>query len=349
MDTYQEFNLPDEKAIRNKPVTIDLNDEYLFKHEYKKNLSAVFPIIRKKIYLSLCGKLVSGLKINSFQFSKKLSLSELIKMYLKYFFFLTKIRKVKKINKIIFITNSNSHNFFHWFLDVFQKLELINQNKEFILKNDIKIVIPHIYSDYYVKKSLEVYDLDFYLQKKNELILMKESIFIPNLAPTGNYRKKLVLKLSDRLRNYWIDKINYNKNFERIYVTRKNSYKRKLLNEDKIISILLEHKFKIVDFDKLSFLEQLSYALNTKILASIHGAALTHMLWIKPKSKVLEIRSRNNSHDNCYYSLASDLGHDYYYFKADKANIGISDHYSDLKIDEDYFSSRLKKILSARY
>ena len=156
MDTYQEFNLPDEKAIRNKPVTIDLNDEYLFKHEYKKNLSAVFPIIRKKIYLSLCGKLVSGLKINSFQFSKKLSLSELIKMYLKYFFFLTKIRKVKKINKIIFITNSNSHNFFHWFLDVFQKLELINQNKEFILKNDIKIVIPHIYSDYYVKKSLEV-------------------------------------------------------------------------------------------------------------------------------------------------------------------------------------------------
>ena len=61
MDTYKEFHLPDEKAIRNKPVTIDLNDEYLFKHEYKKNLSAVSPIIRKKTYLSL----IKRMKFNS--------------------------------------------------------------------------------------------------------------------------------------------------------------------------------------------------------------------------------------------------------------------------------------------
>ena len=62
--------------------------------------------------------------------STDLKLIWLTKLYLK-IFYLTKIRKVKKFDKILFITNSNSpHNFFHWNLDVLQKLEFIEQNKD---------------------------------------------------------------------------------------------------------------------------------------------------------------------------------------------------------------------------
>ena len=69
------------------------------------------------------------------------------------------------------------------------------------------------------------------------------------------------------------------------------------------------------------------------------------MLWMNEKSKVLEIRARDNCNDNCYFTLASDLGHDYFYVIADKTDPKKSDHLSDLIIDSKKFSSQLIKML----
>ena len=118
------------------------------------------------------------------------------------------------------------------------KLEFVNQNKKQILKNNIKIIIPYSHNNLYTQKSLGAYGLDFYFQKKNEIIFSKESILIPNLAPTGNFRKELILKLRNRMRDYCKSNIRLIKNIRRIYITRKNSLKRKLIDEEKIIPIL---------------------------------------------------------------------------------------------------------------
>ena len=106
-----------------------------------------------------------------------------------------------------------------------------------------------------------------------------------------------------------------------------------------------KHGFTIVDFDILNIEEQLSYILNCEILVGMHGAGLSHMLWMKPKSKIFEIRTKNNSNDNCFFSLASDLDHDYFYVMADKNDIKKSNHLSDVTIDGNYFSSQLSKML----
>ena len=116
-------------------------------------------------------------------------------------------------------------------------------------------------------------------------------------------------------------------------------------NEDEIIPILKKNGFTIVDFDILSFEEQLNYILDCEILVGVHGSALSHMLWLKQKCKVLEIRTKNNFNDNCFFTLASDLGHDYFYVTADKIDVSKSNHLSDLKIDPDNFSSQLIKML----
>ena len=117
------------------------------------------------------------------------------------------------------------------------------------------------------------------------MIVGNKSILLPDIAPSGNYRKKFLLKVSQRLKNHWVKKGNVTFNKKRIYISRKNSTKRKIKNEDKIITILKYHKFSIVDFDKINFEEQLKYTLNSEILISIHGAGLTHMLWMKKKVK----------------------------------------------------------------
>ena len=341
----KQLTLSSERVLRRKPYNYDNKDEILFKREFIKNLPNIFPILKKNSYIPPCGRLLNGLSFNLFQFSNKLGVKGFIKLYLKFFLFLTKTRKITRLDNILYVTTSNSKNFFHWFLDVLQKLEFIDQSRDQILNFKYKIIIPNGYNNSYSRKSLEAFDLNFYYQEKNEIIISEQSILLPNIAPTGNYRKNQVLKLSRRMKNHWTKNITNNLNNKRIYISRKNAQRRKLKNEDEIIPILKKYGFTILDFDKLNFEEQLKNILNSEILISIHGAGLTHMLWMNEKSKVLEIRARDNCNDNCYFTLASDLGHDYFYVIADKTDPKKSDHLSDLTINKSYFLSQLQKIL----
>ena len=341
----KQLTLSSERVLRRKPYNYDNKDEILFKREFIKNLPNIFPILKKNSYIPPCGRLLNGLSFNLFQFSNKLGVKGFIKLYLKFFLFLTKTRKITRLDNILYVTTSNSQNFFHWFLDVLQKLEFIDQSRDQILNFKYKIIIPNGYNNSYSRKSLEAFDLNFYYQEKNEIIISEQSILLPNIAPTGNYRKNQVLKLSRRMKNHWTKNITNNLNNKRIYISRKNAQRRKLKNEDEIIPILKKYGFTILDFDKLNFEEQLKNILNSEILISIHGAGLTHMLWMNEKSKVLEIRARDNRNDNCYFTLASDLGHDYFYVIADKTDPKKSDHLSDLTINKSYFLSQLQKIL----
>jgi len=348
MSFHHQLSFAAELAQRKKPCNLQKKDLKLFKRELSRYLPEISPSIKKKTFIPPCGKIFNKIFFNKLQLSKNIGFWGIIKSNLKSLFFLSKIRKIKKFQNIIYVTNSNSHNFFHWFLDVLQKIEFIEKSRKIILNYKFIIIIPVKHNHFYMRESLKAFNLNFYFQNKNELIVANKSMLIPNLAPTGNYRKKIILNLRNRIRKRWIKRYYLKKNntYERIYLSRKGANKRRLQNEDKIISILKKYKFTILDFDKIDFIKQLKYIVNSKILISIHGAGLTHMLWMRPKSKVIEIRAKNNCDDNCYFCLASDLGHKYYYIKANKTDDKRSFHESDLKINTKYFSKQLNSILN---
>lgn len=345
MTILKKLFLSSEHAYRRKPYNQKKSDEFLFKREFIKKLPNVSPILRKNSYIPPCGKLFNGISLNLFQFNTKVGIKGLVKTYLKSLFFLIKIRKITRIENILYITNSNSHNFYHWFLDVLQKLEFIYQSRDEISNSKIKIVIPNGHENRFSKRSLKAFNLNFYYQKKNEIIVSSQSILLPDIAPTGNFRKKLVLKLSSRMREYWKNKKKISPSKKRIYISRNNSNKRKLINEKDILPILKNYGFIILDFDQINFEKQVEYILNSEIIVSTHGAGLTHMLWMKKRGKILEIRAKDNKFDNCYFSLASDLGHEYFYVLAEKTNAKDSNHLSDLVINAKKFSSELVKMI----
>lgn len=345
MTLLEKLSLPSENVIRKKPQNYENCDENLFKNELIRKLPSIFPVVRKNSYIPPCGRLFNGVSFNLFQFNLKINRKGFFKLYLKSLLYLTKIRKVTKFKKILYITNSNSNNFWHWFLDVLQKLEFIDQSHDILQNHKFKIIIPNGHDNSFSRVSLEAFGLDFYFQEKNELIISDKSILVPDIAPTGNNREKFVLKLSQRMRNHWITKKEVNYDKRKIYISRKNASKRKLNNEDEIIPILKKYGFTIVDCNKLNFEEQLKYTLNSEILISSHGAGFAHMLWMKKKSKVLEIRAKDNINDNAIFTLASDLGHDYFYVNADKTQPAKSNHLSDLEVNKDKFLSELLKML----
>lgn len=346
MEIIKKLTLSSQNVIRKKPSNQKNGDQYLFSNEYKRKLPNFSAVLKKNSFIPPCGRLFNGFTLNLLQFNTGINRKAIFKSYLKSFLFLMKVRKVTKFKNILYITNSNSNNFFHWTLDVLQKLEFLDQFRNELFNSKLKIIIPCNHIDDYIKKSLKAFNLDFYFQKQNEIILSKRSILLPDIAqPTGNYRGEIVNKLSQRMRCYWNNKYSNKKYKNKIYISRKNSIKRRLANEDEIIPILKKNGFNILDFDDLNFEKQLTYILNCDILISVHGAGLSHMLWMKPGSKVLEIRAKNNINDNCYFALASELNHNYYYFIADKTNTKKSYHQSDLLINKNSFELELKKIL----
>ena len=93
------------------------------------------------------------------------------------------------------------------------------------------------------------------------------------------YLRKILLPL---LKNY-TPKNTYSKY---IYISRNDSTRRILLNED---SFLKDTIFQKITMDGLSFMEQMYIFNQAKYIISPHGAALTNILFCNETVKILEI------------------------------------------------------------
>lgn len=334
-----------EIVRRRKPFIHADSDHALFQAEYVKVLPQVYSIEK-----GLCFIFPSGLMFNSFfldsdQFNLSPGARLRIKSYSRSLLSIFSIRKVVKLERALFITNLNSVNFFHWFLDVLQKAEglasLVGQEA---LKS-FTIVLPANHENEFMKRSLDAFDLDCRWLEKDELAIINHATLIPNVAPTGNYRKNVVQSLRKRLVDHFANDCHLNGGKFKIYITRKNAKKRKIINEDQLLPILKKNDFLIVDFDDLAFPEQIRYTTGADVLVSLHGAGLTHMLWMKNPGRVLEIRARDDCHNNCYYTLATDLGLEYHYAIADKVDSTQTTQVADYVIDKTNFENRLLRML----
>ena len=163
---------------------------------------------------------------------------------------------------------------------------------------------------------------------------------MPLISPTGNFRPQLMENLRNRFN------ITYQGKKNRIYISRSKAQKRRLINEDEIISFLVENHFTIINMEDYSFNEQIEFLSKADILVSIHGAALTNMLWMPRGSKILEIRLKNDFVNNCYFSLASSLELEYYYFLANPNDINKSTQLTDFIIDTHNFKEQLRILLN---
>jgi capsular polysaccharide biosynthesis protein len=325
----EKFNIfSSESIIRNKPINLIDEDLALFKNEIKRNFKKV-EYLKLKNAMILCNGVVfkDKLYLKEYFNTSRIKLRHYIKYYI--LFFLNYIFSYKKIklDKAILITDHYSGSFFHWFGDVLQKLELIKNKKNL---NSYTIIFPYETISEYAEYTLVKYNLNYIILNKYRKATINELIILPHLSsPTGNFRPELVTRIRNRFRI----RDDINKNL-RIFISREKAERRKLLNEYELIPVLKKYNFKIVYMEELNFRSQIELISKANILIGLHGAGLTNMLWLPKKSKVLEIRARNDNSNNCYFSLASALGLDYYYLLSknkEYKNIYDAELFVDLK------------------
>ncbi len=172
-----------------------------------------------------------------------------------------------------------------------------------------------------------------YIQPKN--------LFLPSCGVSKNNHPELLREYRDFMLSHFKRKTTNNK-FEKVYITRRTDRRRKIVNENEVIALMRELGFTILNFNTLTFQEQVDVCANCKVLVSIHGSALANMLFMAEGSQVMEIRRENDETNNWFYNLANDLKLDYHYFPAKPVDDAVETYYSDVLVDIDKLEKNLK-------
>ena len=107
------------------------------------------------------------------------------------------------------------------------------------------------------------------------------------------------VKFWTRESNFFNKNITPNKkNIKKIYIDRsdttlKGSPQRLISNEDEVKKYLLENNFVSVKLHEIKFIEQVDLFYNAECIVGLHGAGFANVVFCKPGTKVVELRSVN--------------------------------------------------------
>ena len=170
----------------------------------------------------------------------------------------------------------SSGNYWHDLIDFYSKI--FSYDKK-IDNNIDKIIIGNSY----IKDPIITLLKKLNIQKKiinidTKTKILKNSFFVSSKDTT---------KTNDFYRLLFMD--NNIKQTKNIYISRKDSNTRSIQNEDEVVNFLKKFDFEVYELSKLTFLEQIKIFNQAKIIVSMHGAALTNLMFCNPETIVVEI------------------------------------------------------------
>ncbi len=238
------------------------------------------------------------------------------------------LKKWRTIQHGIWIKDEWSANYFHWMTDCLPRLWLgLNTGiSNRVILHDSYQRLP------YVTQSLELLGIQPVYYKSHENLWVKNLVLTPRTSTFPNFHEELTRKTREKL------SVSPEKEpFRKVYISRKFAPKRKTHNEIDVELLMIRHGFEVVYTEKLSLKEQIKLMSETKILVSLHGAALTNMLFLPKGSKIIELRNQGDAETQCYYNLANALKLPYYYTlnQGDSKDTIMCDFTVDLKALEE--------------
>ena len=328
-------------SIRPLPANFNRIDISLFEHELRREIPATFLRYLDNVTVYPEGLLFSGTKIleESFptpEFSNSwLRVKIRAKALLKY---RLKARKIVSANSI-WVTDTLSHNYFHWLTDVLPRLFVVRDKLR-----ETTLLLPDSYQfKSYVVSSLKPFflgEIEFV-----DKVACCHHLTIPtHTAPTGNYSESIIIGVRELYINFYKKSSTVN-DFEKIYISRGKAQKRILSNEADCIAVLREFGFRTIYFEDYSFEQQVEMISNTQYLVSNHGSGLVNMLFMKSNGRVLELRQEGDSLNNCFFALASALKLKYFYQLCNSQNPGEDANTADLVVDCRLLRKNIERML----
>ncbi len=305
---------------RTLPVNLEAKDYRLFESALSVTFERLFPVHLKHVWIIQDTVFSPGeLKF----YSSHSHIAELGPLQFAKRAALCCTKAWRKIPKGTWVIDEWSANYFHWMTDCLPRIwEGIERDPS------SPIILPEAFRSLsYVTQSLDLLNIKVEFFKSRENLKVDTLILTARTATFPNFNVPLTQKTREKLSSQ-TEKIPW----KNVYVSRKLAPKRKAHNELEVELMLRKRGFEIVYAEQLSVKQQIDLMEETKLMVCLHGAALTNILFLKKKAKVLELRNIGDSKTQCYFNLASALELQYYYTlnKGDHMDTIMTDFTIDL-------------------
>lgn len=129
---------------------------------------------------------------------------------------------------------------------------------------------------------------------------------------------------------------------ERIFVSRKDTTKRGVENEDELAEALSSLGFKSVLMSDFSVKEQAKIFRNAECIVAPHGAGLTNLVFSTSRTKLVELLP-DDYLNPCFYSIAAEKDMDYaaVVCRSNASTLGY--HHSMMSVDVDFVVNVVEK------
>lgn len=239
-----------------------------------------------------------------------------------------------------------SHNYYHWIIDCLSRLEVIEYYyKQTGIKP--KLIIPPNPSQWQTE-SLQLLGYE-----PDDFICWNTSKMQVNTLLAPSFRMGSILSVSPSacswVRQNVIDSLSNIGNVEhsfspRILISRSKASRRRVINENKLIDMLLPFGFSAYHLEDLNFTDQVKLFSQAEIVIAPHGAGLVNMIFSQNLTLIEFLRQPINP---IFFYMAKALGFKYSQLDCTseslKANTSNDDMFVDLNSLERLIISILGK------
>lgn len=246
-----------------------------------------------------------------------------------------KRKKKRVVGKTVWVIDQWAVNYYHWFVEALPKiLSTRLSSSEFV------VMMPASYKGLsFHEDSLKMMGIRWnYFDDVNERLSCEELYLPLNVSVAGTANPLYI----NKLRSVLLTGIKTGGASRRIYVSRRST-KRRVANEDEVVAMLAPYGFEVMEFEKMTFIDQINACHSASMIIGLHGAGLTNILFMGGEATVVELR-RENEDNFCFQYLAEALALRYRHF--DCKNMGVDRYNSDFSVNLPEFKNFIQPLLS---
>lgn len=191
----------------------------------------------------------------------------------------------------------SERSYYHWLVDALPRLSLLHAIPG---GDELPVVVPSRLHRYH-QESLEAAGIPRSRQVAfPDAVVEVDRLFFPALlSPTGYSSPHAVAWLRETFGAF----LSTRKPWRRLYVSRRDA-RRRIVNEDEIIALLVPHGFEVVHPGDMSLTDQIRTFSEAQVVVGPHGAGLTNLIF-SPEGATLVEFFGSSYVNGCFWALAS--------------------------------------------
>ncbi|WP_311170891.1 glycosyltransferase family 61 protein [Halobellus ordinarius] len=248
---------------------------------------------------------------------------------------LGQVEPADELETAFLLADRRGQIFAHWFDETLPKLRAYEAYCRTV-DRDPTLIVPSDLADWQ-RDSLRLmgYPSDSWIERP-EAPLHVDSLIVPS----HKYRSGHGAHMPSPANLRWVgDRITSNipdrqtDAPNRIYVSREDARRRRVVNKSELLDTIAEFGFQSVELSALSFQEQVRLFAGAEKVIGPHGAGLIHLLWTQDPVSVVELLPETGPVAH-YFLLAAELGISYDCLACETvADRSIAPRHRDIRVD----------------